>query len=194
MIITKTWHPFKTAQPAVGICLFYFDEVKRTYQPTETTRPLSSMRRRHRRALSAVFRFWSAQPGTLRNGNITPSKPSKLVMGGMSCSAHLPGLKAVIRGGLLAARPTGAVGLGLLQSPPQIEPKSRPLHSIAGNQSSSCQITIIEVRNLSYILGLVGHFFRRYSPNSIDHLQQPCPDPHFSPCKEPGRPHATIPL
>src|SRR3984893_11882933 len=50
---------------AVGTWLSYLDEEKRTNQPTETTRSLSDLRCRHRRALSDVFRLWSAQRGTL---------------------------------------------------------------------------------------------------------------------------------
>jgi len=42
----------------------YLDEEKRTNQPTETTRSLSDLRCRHRRALSDVFRSGSAQRAT----------------------------------------------------------------------------------------------------------------------------------
>src|ERR1700721_1951700 len=45
--------------------LSFFDEEKRTHEQTETLRSLSNLRCRHRRALPDVFRFWSAQRGTL---------------------------------------------------------------------------------------------------------------------------------
>src|ERR1700686_2343302 len=68
--------------------LTYFNEEKRTNQPTETTRTLSDLRSRHRRALLDVILVLVGATRHTRSGNITPSKPSNMVMAGTSYYAR----------------------------------------------------------------------------------------------------------